>query len=379
MNGERHRLPEQKVVTRSSFTNTWPVVAPHPMRPLQDWDGEITVTGTREVEGPVRISAGTTVYLGEGALLRFHDRLLVEGTRERPVRFLPAPGNRKPWGAVVLTGPGASGSRLQHCVFTGGSGVKADLFEYSGMFSIHHVEGVRVSDCSFSDNREVDDTVHAVYSEVHFENVLFQRARSDALDLDISNAVIENSRFLESGNDAVDLMTTGAVILGSALIGSGDKGVSVGEGSRLLSIDNLIQGNGIGVQSKDGSTAVLINTTLRDNAVSLNAYRKNWRYGKGGRIFVYKSRIEGEADGISADKRSRITISDSYLSRLPALTRKQRKRIRIAPNVDAVSPQRAADPGLERFPEERKALGDLGGAYLDRIDSGRRGAGDHDR
>ena len=108
----------------------------------------------------------------------------------------------------------------------GGSGLKGPLFEYSAMFSVHDVKGVSVKDCLFRDNRVVDDMVHTVYADIHFERTRFENAFADALDLDISEAVIIDSQFSHSGNDAVDLMTTRAHVSGSTFVGNGDKGIS---------------------------------------------------------------------------------------------------------------------------------------------------------
>ena len=195
----------------------------------------------------------------EGATLVLKKRLTIEGTKERPVRFLPAAEAQVPWGAIVLMGEDAAGSKLENCEMVGGSGLKGDLFEYTGMLSIQDVAGVLVRNCTFRDNAVVDDMVHVVYSNVDFENVIFTNSNSDALDIDISSASIDESLFENSGNDAVDLMSSVVRVTNSTLVGNGDKGVSVGEGSRLLAVNDEIVNNAIGVQSKDGSFALLVN------------------------------------------------------------------------------------------------------------------------
>ena len=82
----------------------------------------------------------------------------------------------------------------------------------------------------------------------------------------------------------------------------------------MVWINNILERNAIGIQSKDRSTAVLFNHALIKNKIALSAYKKNWRYGDGGEIFIGKSRIVG--DGIIAvvDKHSFIQLFDSYLS-----------------------------------------------------------------
>ena len=142
---------------------------------------------------------------------------------------------------------------------------------------------------------------------MHFKNAL-----SDALDLDISKAIISDSCFENNGNDAVDLMTTEARITDSHFENNGDKGVSVGENSQLYAVNNTFEGNFIGLQSKDRSTAVLLNQTFKNNSTALHAYKKNWRYGDGGAILLAKSTVSGDVSA-TAQKNSAIQIFDSYL------------------------------------------------------------------
>jgi len=170
-----------------------------------------------------------------------------------------------------------------------------------------------VQDCLFRDNRVVDDMVHTVYADIRFERTRFKNAFADALDLDISEAVIIDSQFDNSGNDAVDLMTSEAVITGTIFKYNDDKGISVGENSQLCAVNNRLIGNMIGVESKDRSTAVLFNHSFVDNKTALHAYKKNWRYGEGGRIFIAKSAIVGGEVVAQAQKRSSIAMFDSYV------------------------------------------------------------------
>ena len=298
-----------------TFGSLYAPVAAQPLLEPMVWSGAVAFEGHQTLEQDLIIQPGTTVRLAPGATLVLKGRLLAEGTLERPIRFLSQQADQAPWGAIVLMGPGANGSRLTHCEMAGGSGQKGALFEYSAMFSVHDVKGVSVKDCLFRDSRVVDDMVHTVYADIRFERTRFENAFADALDLDISEAVIIDSRFNHSGNDAVDLMTTRAHISGSTFVGNGDKGISVGENSHLFAVDNCLIGNLIGVESKDHSIALLFNQTLKDNEIGLHAYRKNWRYGTGGAIFLAKSTVSGSDDPVSAKKESSIHLFDSYLDR----------------------------------------------------------------
>ena len=312
-------IPAEAVdsITPTVFSQLYAPVAVNTVPEPMTWSGEVTLEGHQILDQPLIIEPGTTVNLTPGATLVLKHRLTAIGTREAPIRFVPARSEQEPWGAVVLSGRGADGSTLSHCEMAGGSGLKGDLFEYSAMLSIHDVKDVVISDCQFRDNHVVDDMVHTVYADIHFERVLFKNALSDALDLDISTANISDSHFENSGNDAVDLMTTQASITGSHFNNNGDKGISVGENSQLYAVNNTLQGNLIGVQSKDRSTAVLLNQTFTNNKTALHTYKKNWRYGDGGVIFLGKSTVSGDGISASAEKHSAIQIFDSYLETPP--------------------------------------------------------------
>ena len=289
-----------------------PVIEPPNITPLI-WSGIIELSGINEINRPLILKPGTTLLMGEGATLVIKNRLTARGTKQKPIKILPGSKNHEPWGAIVLLGRNANYSELKYCEFLGGSGLKGDLFEYTAMLSIHDVKNVIITDCLFKDSKNVDDMVHAVYSDVIINRSKFIRANSDALDIDISNAKIIDSKFEGSGNDAIDLMTSKVIISGTTLMNNGDKGVSVGEGSYLLAIDNQIIGNEIGIEAKDSSLALLFNQTFSKNKKALSAYKKNWRYGEGGTIILSKSVVTENDKSVAAKKRSRIGLFDSFI------------------------------------------------------------------
>ena len=251
----------------------------------------------------------------ENASLIMRNKLDVQGTVKAPVRFVRTDGQTLPWGTIALQGEKANGSSFSHCVMDGGSGYKEKLFEYSGMFSVHDVQGLKIDNCEFRNGTVVDDMVHIVYSSMDLSNSLFDTCLSDALDIDISEARLDSVTFLNSGNDAVDLMSSYASITNSIFTDSGDKGISVGEGSRLLAVNNVLKRNEIGVQVKDGSKAFLYNQTITDNVMAIDAYKKNWRYNGGGEAYVKKSILASNKSALSADKKSQIMLFDSYIDK----------------------------------------------------------------
>lgn len=336
------------------------------------WSGDINISDVQTINRPLIIRPGTRILLATGASLIIKNRLLAIGTKAQPIRFLPQEKSQRPWGTIALVGAAANNSILSHCEFIEGSGLKGDLFEYTAMLSIHAAHRVNINHCTFKDNKRVDDMVHAVYSTVRFTDNVFTGAFSDALDIDISEAIIINNTFINSGNDAIDLMTTQAVVVDSLLKNNADKGISVGEDSQLFAVNNRLEGNMIGIQAKDRSSALLFNQSFIDNQTAIHAYKKNWRYGTGGMILTANSHFLGNQLDLEAKKHAHIILFDNYLlSKIP------KKRV-YAWSVDGKYKQQAQTKDLakklKQLPAMRKAMKWVPVRLLNKRDNHRRGA-----
>jgi hypothetical protein len=286
------------------------VTPPRPNRVPTVWRGTIDVERTTEVFEDVIVEPGTTVRLHAGASLIFRGRVTATGTEQAPIRFGPASKEQAPWGTLAINHPNCSGSLFRWCDVRGGSGMKVPLEEYCSMFSIHNCTGVRIEDCTFAENHQYDDMIHAMYSEVVFDRVALLGARMDALDCDISRAIVRHSRFVRSGNDGVDFMTANALVHDCVFEGNGDKGISIGEGTSLIGVRNRFDGCNKAMEAKDGSQAVVVNCEIQRCKKALNAYKKNWRYDSGGYITVLKSVVTGNQSLPTADVWSRADLVD---------------------------------------------------------------------
>ena len=348
---------EVKRLQKPMFWPTVNVVNPAPIQSTTTYSADVVIAGNRVIENDLVIEPGTRLLFEPGANLLVKGRVSAKGTRANPIHFGPLQEGQDPWGTFAIKGPDADGSHFAHCHFREGSGWKEPLAEYSAMFSIHHVQAVRVEHCTFQDSRIVDDMVHGVYSEVVFRNCRFVRSLFDALDMDISTVEVVGCEFIESGNDAVDLMTARAKVHTTQFLSSVDKGISVGEDSALLVQDTLFESCEIAVQTKDRSTATLINCDLLNCNLGVDGIRKNWRYGGGGEAFIYKSNFSGCNLSLGADSSSRLFVRDSYIDDIDSV---KRKRVDVGENVDSLTPYTAAQPKLERDERELDALGDIG-------------------
>ena len=128
----------------------------------------------------------------------------------------------------------------------------------------------------------------------------------------------------------------------------------------------------IGIEGKDSSGAYIYTSRFQSCGVDINAYKKNWRYGEGGTIFLGKSSIVGGDSTAVAMKRSFIQLFDSY-----APGHEDSKRVELIA-VDGENDSLATEERL--LPESQLTRPLLGEALhkvpqelLRRVDPSRRG------
>lgn len=239
----------------------------------------------------VTILPGTTIKLAPGKSLVFYGGVVAKGTEDAPISFEQlVPG--KPWGAIVVKGHEASGSRLDYVRFSGGSLTSQKLIDYPGQFNIHDVDSFEVNHCFVASNHIGDDAFHVAYSHGRITGCRFENTAFDALDIDISDVTISDSVFANVGNDAIDLMTSHIVVQNAQIDGAGDKCVSVGEETEVTVKGSRLFGCVIGVAVKDQSKAFLEDVQfgeIKEEPIAL--YKKNPRYGFGGE--VHGARLSG--------------------------------------------------------------------------------------
>ncbi|NOZ93982.1 MAG: hypothetical protein GXP47_04455 [Acidobacteria bacterium] len=309
------------------------------------------------VEGLLRVPSnetlvirpGTTVLLGPGATIQSFGRILARGTAGHPIVFQPVDG-KTPWGCLALQGHGASGSIFRHVVFRRGSQARFGALHYSGMVNVHRAEDVLFDHCEISDNVLGDDALHTADAEVRLEECFFHDTNSDALDMDYSRGRVAGCRFERVGNDAIDLMTSSPVLTANTMLHCGDKGVSVGERSSPLIYDTRMTDCDVGVQIKDGSDPLILNCSITGCRAGVDAYRKNWRYGTGGRGRLVNSIVEKNDTDLSIRKESRLIVRSSVIGVLP----RDRSRLELhhvaasgdpMPAPDVAGPAQLVRPG----------------------------------
>lgn len=294
-----------------SFKDVNNIIMQPDIHTMETWSGEKNFSGITEISNNIHIMPGTKIILNKNAIVKFLGKLKAVGSKNQPITFT-ALHSEMPWAAIVLKDTRANGSVLEHCIFENGSGRTGEMYEYTGMLSIHNAQQILINNCTFQNSKITDDMVHAVYSSVEFNNSYFNNSHADALDADLSNIIIKNCSFTVAGNDSVDLMTSKAFIYGSHFSYANDKGISVGENSTLLAVNNTFTKNETGIQSKDSSTTIIYNSLFQANKHALISTKKNWRYDHGGNIFAQKNIFRENDNNLSAGEHSSITVFDSY-------------------------------------------------------------------
>jgi hypothetical protein len=256
----------------------------------------------------VRIKSGTTFLLSPKTSIFFYGGVEAKGTKEAPILFKEKE-SKKPWGSIVIQGKSSSNSILEYCYFSNGSVTKRNLIHYTAQLNIHDTKDIKVQNCKIGKNYIGDDSMHIAYSKrVLVKDSSFYDARSDALDIDISDVNVSNCYFKDAKNDSLDIMTTKLYATNNTFFNSGDKGISVGEASKATISNSIFISNYIGIEIKDNSKVIAHNLTFKDSKrFSIHLYRKNKRYKYGGTFIGKKIRFL-TAKKIEVDKNSKLEL-----------------------------------------------------------------------
>ena len=302
-NGSEQKLYNGKAEGASPLKLNYPIVPEKDV--LHFWEGVVEIDKNTIVENKVKILPGTEIILHKGVSLIFKNHVEAVGTSENKIKFVSK--DNEIWGALSLVGEKTKNSTFDFVTIQGGSGYDSPNLRMVGMFSVHNTSNISLLNMEFSRNHIYDDLIHVVYSQnVLFKNCKISNSLFDAIDIDISTAIIDSCVIENSGNDGIDSMSSVVKVINSFINGSGDKGISIGEKSSVLVINSSITNNNIGIESKDLSTANISKSYFYGNKLAINAYKKNWQYGGGGLVNILDMPEAIPEDKITLDKHSLI-------------------------------------------------------------------------
>lgn len=255
------------------------------------------------------INPGTIFLLNKDMNIIFKNKVQFNGTSEKPIVF-KATDQNEPWGTLAIIGQNAANSEVKHTKLEYGSGGKVNNYLFTGMFSIHNTKNINIQNLQLSRNKNFDDMMHVVYVDnLNIIDSHFLDSNADAIDIDSSkNVKIENIYIKNAGNDCLDFMQTIGFVKKSNFSSCLDKGISVGERSNIV-IDGInIENSKTALVSKDNSSVSIAESSIISNELGLSAFKKNWRYGNGGKIKLSNIKFHNNKTNISTDKYSSIKI-----------------------------------------------------------------------
>lgn len=250
------------------------------------------------------VDPGVILEMQPGRHLRVQGALQIEGTVEKPVRFVGRNGTR--WGGISFEAPEVS-STLRNVVLRGATrGFNPAVYPYaiSGLNAQLTLDGLDIDECegpifcrggfvtlrnSRLHTAYTGDCINVKQGGALTENCTFfgnTAPDTDAIDYDgVSGGIIRNCRiyrFAGPNCDGIDIgeTCTDVLVEGNRIYFNSDKGVSVGQGSSVIMRHNLIVGCNLGVGVKDlGSRVTLDQNTIVRCAVGVDVYEKNFGHG----------------------------------------------------------------------------------------------------
>ncbi len=303
-------VPENGVITSDAKTDSiHPWKLPDPKYQTKILEGAIDVNKTIEFNEHITIKPGTTFIMDENSSIYFYGKVTAIGTKEKPIKFI-AKDPKKPWGLVAVQGKETTGSKFVYVEFENGSIDTQNLIHYTSPFNIHNMDWFEVRNCKIGRNFVGDDAMHIAYAKGIVDHCEFTDARSDGLDIDISDVNITNNTFINSGNDGLDIMTTTMNASNNTFTDMGDKGISVGEWSEANISNSIFTRTNIGLEIKDKSKVIAHNLTfINTKEKAVNLYNKNKRYDTGGFLDAADITFVGNKI-VKADKKSKVNIHE---------------------------------------------------------------------
>jgi len=283
------------------------------------------------------IGPGVAVRFGEGISLAVQGRLVIAGTAEKTVAFLPATEGGD-WDGVLIQGADASAS-IDHLDMSGSAPAKVGGTTYTGAFSIRSGAKVEVRNSRFHDFKdnvidstgrselEIFDTlienceeaVHSADSFCLLERVHIRGVTgySDCVDFDndstprsvIRECLIEDN----AEDDAIDFGYTNALVENCVVRGiRGGKALDVEGKSSPEFINCVVYDSKYGIVSKDSCTPIFRHCTVTQCEVGVWCFEKN--AGRGGGLgSAEDSIVWGNQKQFDIDAKSSFAMTHSLI------------------------------------------------------------------
>ncbi|MFQ5427515.1 MAG: right-handed parallel beta-helix repeat-containing protein [Thermodesulfobacteriota bacterium] len=226
------------------------------------------------------IQEGVRFSMGPGAGLIVKGDLHIEGTKERPIKFLSR--TARPWGGLY------SGREKMPVEVS----VKHAVFDNFGAFPKTSLGGLKLNggltmlganlrmDNVQILNARSEDALNLIHSRAELRNIRIVESFADSIDLDFTDAKIHNLTIEGSNGDGLDISNSLVLCLDSVFNGSADKAISVGEMSHIVVKNSRFVGNITGIANKDQSFIRVNGSTFEKNGTAVSEFIKKPWFGK---------------------------------------------------------------------------------------------------
>jgi len=272
----------------------------------------------------VTLNPGVTLKLAPNINIISYGALKAVGTREMPIKVIPAEQG-KPWGSFAVI-RAKERSELKHFIVAGGSeAYRAGLY-LSGELCFYSSD-VSLSHCQIN-NAQADDGLNIKKAKFSIRDCVFKNNASDAFDGDWVEGVVEKSNFVSNGGDGIDLSGSNVTVKDSLFFKMGDKAISAGEKTRLYAVNNIFRGSRIGLASKDLSKVEVHSSAFYENKTAVSLYRKKQIFG-GGQGEVFNSLFWKNEKDFELDKESSLKLVGAEVEKWTSNERIIAKGIRV--------------------------------------------------
>ena len=226
----------------------------------------------------VHVAAGTRIELGPAASLVFEGPVFAHGEASAEVEIAAADPTR-PFGGILLRGPGTAGSRLRHVAITGGTHPRYLAVHAPSLLNIYDTSDVALEDVTATGIEETEDVIHATYvDDLRLYEITIVDAPIDAIDLEFSKAVLRGVRVVRPGDECLDIMGSEVRLVDSLLLGCTNSAVSAGEETEIALHGVVIAGSKVGVLAKNASSARVSRSLIYDTQTALRTNRRDVHY-----------------------------------------------------------------------------------------------------
>ena len=145
--------------------------------------------------------------------------------------------------------------------------------ELTGSINFYN-SNVKILNSNFYENITGDDYINIINSKFDISDIIFNRVKHDAIDIDYSNGNINNIFSIDTGNDVLDLSKSTVKLSNFDAKNAQDKAISIGEKSKLNAKNINIDKAFIGIAIKDDSNVLIDNVNISNTNYGIATYIK---------------------------------------------------------------------------------------------------------